>query len=212
MKLFLLTLFALFSIISTNVDYWRDEPRVGVMARDNHHTIDSEKKNVKCPLGYFKCGSECKPDEERSLYSTCTTGVGNTLYTWCWERKYLPPNIPKCNGKCIDGYSPCKKVPNHSFPHPCCRNNLWFESGSIKLSNASSEVKSCLFSSLVSMKTSLSGFLRVLSEVLFVGSDGWLKSVSRAAGGNWISGSRYTDMFYYRRKEKPLKSLYFLKH
>ena len=204
MKLFLLTLFALFSIISTNVDYWRDEPRVGVMARDNHHTIDSEKKNVKCPLGYFKCGSECKPDEERSLYH-CDG-------TFCLERKHRPFNLPKCHGKCVDGYSPCKKLPHHYFQHPCCANYLWFESGSIKLSNASSEVKSCLFSSLVSMKTSLSGFLRVLSEVLFVGSDGWLKSVSRAAGGNWISGSRYTDMFYYRRKEKPLKSLYFLKH
>ena len=120
MKLFLLTLFALFSIISTNVDYWRDEPRVGVMARDNHHTIDSEKKNVKCPLGYFKCRYECKPDEERSLYS-CDG-------SFCYERKYLIYsdilNIPKCHGKCIDGYSPCKKVPNHSFPHPCCRNNL----------------------------------------------------------------------------------------
>merc|ERR1711936_1274177 len=98
MKLFLLTLFALFSIISTNVDYWRDEPRVGVMARDNHHTIDSEKKNVKCPLGYIRCDGEC---------------------VWNWvdvSRPGQPASLRHCgekcisnDGKCEDGYFPCRR-------------------------------------------------------------------------------------------------------
>merc|ERR1711936_785721 len=107
MKLFLLTLFALFSIISTNVDHWRDEPRVGVMARDNHHTIDSEKKNVKCPLGYFKCRSECKPDEERSLYSTCTTGVGN--------ESICPPIFPSVTANVLMATLPARKCQTIRF-------------------------------------------------------------------------------------------------
>merc|ERR1711953_1219380 len=70
MKLFLLTLFALFSIISTN---WWEKP---------------------CPLGYFKCGFECKLENYRSMFRLCGE---ECLY---WENS--------CNGSCPRlGYSAC---------------------------------------------------------------------------------------------------------
>ena len=102
MKLFLLTLFALFSIISTNVDYWRDEPRVGVMARDNHHTIDSEKKNVKCPLGFIRCDGECV----WNYIDVSTPGEPGSL-RHCGEKCIW--NVSQCDGKCADEFSPCGK-------------------------------------------------------------------------------------------------------